>query len=239
VIWQLLLLIVGASMMFISSLLDYFWSDDKTTRKFHKARLALLVLSAVLVVISIIAVWTDHQSAEEDKAALRAQLEDLKAGQLGGKSYCYLFPTRPGKTSQMLDLMLMHEGEHPVFDVTVRVEDVNRVLETLRAAQAKHLLPYDSQTKADAAIAHAVASYSIGNVGPKQTVRFGALRMSGGDEEAYHASIMARNGPVFEQLYLRRVAGEWKLAYRVSRDTVVLLEHIDPDFPRKSKADPW
>lgn len=233
-IWRMLPNILAILATMLIALLDYKWFD-KRTNKFRMTLKALLIVLVVLMVVNIISVCKE----DAEKAALLTQINELKGMQFGGSSYCYVFPTRPNKTSQSLELMLLHEGEYPVFDVSVRVEDVNRLVEILRRAQQKGDLPYDSKARADAAIRPAVGTFTIGNVGPKQVVNLPTLRMSGQDEESYNIYIMARNGAVFEQLRLCCLSGDWKLAYRVFRNNNLMREYADPDFPWKDSAAPW
>ena len=119
------------------------------------------------MVVSIVATWRDHEADKVEQTSPRNEIEDLKGMQFGGDSYCYVFPTLPNKGSLTVDLMFLHEGRYPVFDVSIRIEDVNRLVEIIRNAHVTGQLPDGSKAKADAATRSAIVSFMVGNVGPK------------------------------------------------------------------------
>jgi hypothetical protein len=224
--------------MIVAAILDYIWTD-KRTRVFRHVRVTLFVVLAVLMGMTTFASYKKYEQTQMEAADLRSEIAEMKAVQMGGDSYCYLFPPRLSRVSDSFELMLLCEGKYPAYDVTVRIEDVPRLVGGIRKRYADGKLPYNAQSKDEEVIRDATKSFLIGNVGPKQAVRFGTLPLSGATEEHYNVYIMARNGQVFEQVFLRRVSRDWKLAYRVGWGGAFVRSHVDPDFPRKGAADPW
>ena len=50
----------------------------------------------------------------------------------GGDGYCYFLPSRPGKKSNIVDLMLINEGDYPLYDIYVKIDDVEKLIDIVQ-----------------------------------------------------------------------------------------------------------
>lgn len=154
----------------------------------------------------------------------------------GGDNYCYFLPSRPGEKSNIADLMLINEGEYPLYDISIKIDDVEKLLGIIKDEQKKGNLPYDSRTRVNTMLFEASKILRVGNMGPKQAVELGGLHLPNTDKKSYNIYITARNGSFMQVLRFRRVNSKWKMAMQVRRGAKVLEESIDPDFPRNAKG---
>ena len=143
----------------------------------------------------------------------------------GGDSFAYLKFIFQGKDSYRPLVVVIHQGEYPMYDVKVRIVDQDQWNKIGRT---------DTSLEA---LREAETYIEIGNLPPKR-VSMPRLRwqMPYRQEVNYLVEISARNGSVTELLRLRRVAGEWRWALRVTRDMegkIPLVEEIEPEFPGK------
>jgi hypothetical protein len=70
--------------------------------------------------------------SEENKALLTEvnKLNKKIASNItGGDSCCYFLPSRPSKNSSIVDLMLINDGDYPLYDVSVKIDDVEKLME--------------------------------------------------------------------------------------------------------------
>lgn len=201
----------------------------------------------------------ERQRSSEARAAFEGELREksdqiaslnqtIASSVTGGDSWCYLLPLRPDSSVNGVkiregtgfDLMLMHEGAFPLYDVDVRVRDGNLAGQIVRAAHERGELPYGSLTEAHAKLGASEAAIRIGNVAPKTAVTVGPVRFSDGNSQVFQISIVARNGALSETIRWERVDGDWKLAFRVLREQEVLKDEWDKDFPLgDGKTTPW
>jgi hypothetical protein len=149
------------------------------------------------------------------------RIKETIAHILGGDSFCYVVLANITANTALLGVI--HEGQYPLYDVAVRIVDLEK------AARLSEMSSREMMTQADTYL-------NIGNIGPSQSAFRGHWELPNADQQGYNIFISARNGFVTQLLRLRRVNGEWKSATKVRRDidqdAIVLYERIDPEFPR-------
>ncbi|MFA5180649.1 MAG: hypothetical protein WC405_04965 [Syntrophales bacterium] len=177
----------------------------------------------------IAAAQRDLRKKSEEIAELN---KDIAATVTGGDSYCHIDIYRPGKLSNIVDLMLMHEGKYPSYDVTIKIDDVEKMLNMFKSEERKGNIPYSSMTEAFTMMAQSSKIIRVGNIGPNQGMQLDGLILPDTDRQSYNISITARNGIVSQIVRFRRVKGEWKIAHQINIPSKGVLERIDPDFPR-------
>jgi hypothetical protein len=141
-----------------------------------------------------------------NKNAEIAELNKQIAATLtGGDNYSYVQISPPKQNSHLCEVYLINPGDYPVYDVSVEITDVKRLLELSHVAP-----PTGSQTEMGQYLAQAVTTYPTRNIGPKKSLPLGMLQFPDSDTEqykAYNVQITARNGWVDQEIRLRR-AGE-------------------------------
>lgn len=166
------------------------------------------------------------QGIEGNVKQMLAQLDektsDLVAYITGGRSVCYLSAPIDGNDA-INYMMLIHHGDHPLYNVVLRVVDVedfdrnkdNWSLRDISKSEfvrecgdliPQHASPVDLQ-------------FSLGD----------------GDSRNFNIFFSARNGTFAQLLRLRRVNGKWLSATMVDVMGDVRYEEIDEGFPRNSK----
>ncbi len=201
---------------------------------------------SIFLVICIVSVIKEVKLSEA-ASALRTQRDQFEseitelnkkiaATLTGGDNYCYFLLLGPGEKSNIADLMLINEGEYPVYDVSIKIDDVEKLLSIIKDQQKKGNLPYDSRTRWNTMLFEVSKILRVGNIGPKQAVELGGLHLPNTDKKSYNIYITARNGSVMQAVRFRRVDGKWKTAMQVTRGSKVLEESIDPDFPRNEEG---
>ena len=190
------------------------------------------------------ALWASHQSTVFEKnlkeksyeiAELNKKIADTITG---GEGYCYFLPMRPGKKSNIADLMLINDGKYPLYDISVKIDDVEKMISLVHAEYENGNLPYDSNTLSNALLSKASDYIQIGNLGPNQAMTLtNGLKVPDVDKKSYNIHITARNGSVFQIVRYRKVNNEWKMAIKISGQGKTLKEFIDKDYPKNAKGE--
>ena len=204
-------------------------------------------------IATAVTVSSDARAAFEKE--LRSKNEEIArlnertaASVTGGDSWCYLAPLRPDlvvngvkvRSGTGFELMLFHQGQYPLYDVGIRIEDSNRVVRAVLEAQQRGQLPFATSAEAEANIRSGVLTLNVGNLAPSTGLTIGPIEFADGDSQTYRVSIMARNGSISELVRWERVAGDWKMAFRVVRDGHTLKEYVDDGFPLEpGSTKPW
>ncbi len=167
-----------------------------------------------------------NKSVAEKSEEIVALNRTIVSSVTGGDSFCYLDFTRtPAATT---DLFLVHQGKYPLFDLTIRVVDVEKF---------KSIASGPGVTLQDVLQADALRQ-TVGTVIPSSSITLSdrwPLPASG--RKDYNVFFSARNGFFIQLIRLRRIDGVWKRALKVTRDnekgeTITLLEKVDDGFPR-------
>lgn len=158
----------------------------------------------------------------EEIARLNRALADLVTG---GSSYGYLSLTSCNSSACVLTLV--HSGDHPLYDVTIRVVDLDVFDSVPKGAGLAEYLSADTR-------------YAVGNVSPNQALLLGDFQLGSGNSRSFNIFIAARNGLITQVLRCRRVNGTWVFAtkgFRQDARATPLHQKIDPAFPRGPSGD--
>lgn len=151
----------------------------------------------------------------------------------GGDSYCYFLPFRPSEKTNTVDLMLTTEGEYPLYDVSVKIDDVEKMMGIVKKEYEEGKLPYDSMTQSMKMLAQASKIIEVGNLGSNQAMQMSGIKIPlAVDKKSYNIQITARNGTIVQFIRFRKINNQWKMANKVMRNGEVLKEFIDSDFPQ-------
>jgi hypothetical protein len=158
----------------------------------------------------------------EEIARLNRALADLVTG---GNSFPYLGLVACNARS--CALTLVHDGQHPLYDVAVRIVDLDVFDKVPKDAGLREYLAADTR-------------FSVGNLSPHQVQLLGELSLGEGSSRGFNIFISARNGFIIQSLRCRRVNNAWTFATKVMRQgptEVLLHERIDADFPRGANGE--
>lgn len=141
----------------------------------------------------------------------------------GSASFAYIIPTFFDPTHNAPMLTLIHQGEYPLYGLTVRILD---------------MATFDTrgrQNSPDSDKLREAIQLSISNIAPNQTSLLKTVQLDS-DPLRWNLFFSARTGYFTELLRVRRVGNEWKTALKVIRTRSpsidqVLLERIDSGYP--------
>jgi len=194
----------------------------------------LILIGAIIAAVGGYLSYVQSQKFEGEIQGKNVKIEELNKYILssitGGNSYCKL-------TFMFLDnndalMMVIPSGEFPLFDVSLRIVDLEKFEE-----DTKKNLSLESLSKSQ-------IIRNIGNVSPKTTVTMGKINLGSGDKKDYNVFISARNGHLQQLIRLRRVDGKWLQANSMKRmeekngelASVTISEDIPDGFPRNEKG---
>lgn len=142
----------------------------------------------------------------------------------GGDSYAYLLVVQMKDETDEARLMVAHEGQYPLYDINVRVCDLD-LMDQLASARSRTLAEWEKAWK----------SVDVGNLAPHYAREMGRLALPGAGTVRLNVFINARNGQVTQLIRLARTSGGWKRASRVQRDLAggprILREDVDRGYP--------
>jgi hypothetical protein len=162
--------------------------------------------------------WTTSQSGKT------AEINEQIASPItGGGSFAYVVPTFFNPTHNSPMLTLVHRGEYPLYDLTVRIVDMATFDKMVRQNSS-----YSDRLREE-------VQSSISNIAPNQARMLKTVQL-GSDPLRWNLFFSARNGFFTELLRVRRVGNEWKTALKVIRTPAAskeqtLLEKIDSGYP--------
>ncbi len=109
-------------------------------------------------------------------------------------------------------MLYSYIGKYPLYDLNARIVD----LEKLRVHE-------NSETR-----------LTIGTIPPKNVVVVGNLNLGVGDHHSLNIFFTGRNGSWNQELRLKKIAGMWRVATRVTRgsDYHIIYTNVDEEFPR-------
>ena len=167
--------------------------------------------------------WTTSKSGET--AEIHTQ---IASSFTGGASFAYIVPTFFDPTHNSPMLILVHRGEYPLYDLTVRILDMATFDKMVRPNNA-----YSDKLREEVQV-------SISNIAPNQTRMLKTVQL-GSDPLRWNLFFSARNGFFTELLRVRRVGNEWKTALKVistpsSSHELLLFEQIDSGYPRSENG---
>jgi len=168
-------------------------------------------------------VWAAQQQSwfEQER---REKAEETLQTITGGDSFAYFSTTglSPGATSGLL--VLVHQGEYPLYDLTARWVDLRKF------DKIKGNITIQNFTSAD-------TNMTIGSLTPGFSRLSGPLDLGSSNERGFNIFFTARNGGFTQELRFRRVDNQWLSATRVTRHRTEapLYERIDDEYPRNDE----
>lgn len=133
----------------------------------------------------------------------------------GGNSFCYVVLSQNylGESNMMVN----HQGDYPLYDLTIRVVDLDKF----------------NEHSANPESAHAYEKiFSIGTMLPKQFNNLCTISLSNQEiSKSFNIFFSARNGMFHELLRLKNVNNEWVSAIKVDREKT-LLESVSENYPK-------
>jgi len=156
----------------------------------------------------------------------------------GGDNFCYLeFPFLNPKSST-IDLLLRTHGKHPVYDVQVKIQDIEGRTAALELEVKKGNLPLESMVDVIQRMSLGSKTITLGSLAPQILVPLGKLKLPDADKQSFQVDIWARNGHAVQLITYRRVNGVWKGAMRTYKRDNTSKEDVQPGFPRNNKGEP-
>jgi cell division protein FtsL len=207
----------------------------------------LIFLGAILSAIGTIYATIKQNQEKLQSATQKAEFERelrLKTEEIaelnkniaetltGGNSYCYLLITYPQFRRDVANLTLMHEGKYPLYDVQIKIDDVEEKIRIMKEEWENG--KFGQRTLADSETVFAQASkvFKIGNFGPNQVMNVTQITLPSVETKGYNIDITARNGYIAQTIRFRNFNGQWKLAEKLVVHGKVFKEEIPIEFPR-------
>lgn len=160
-----------------------------------------------------------HSNLEIILAQLQSSAKAITDSITGGESFCYLTFTFAGHGDTGF-ITFVQEGKHPVYDVSARCVNLDK----FDAVKTDFTL--QNFTAADTYLEMSLLVSGYAATDFKKSID-----LTGRDIARYNIFFTARNGGFTQLLRYARVGGAWKRALRIEKDTKILKEVIDPDFP--------
>jgi len=138
----------------------------------------------------------------------------------GGDSYCYVCFTQNYLGEN--NLTILHQGQYPLYDLTVRIVDLDKFDESTDSLERAH--EYQK-------------IFSIGTMLPNQSNNLCTITLSNQEiSKRFNIFFSARNGMFQELLRLKNVNNEWVSAIKVDRGKT-LLESVSENFPKNGNEE--
>ena len=154
----------------------------------------------------------------------------------GGDSYGYVMISDPSK-SNISDMTLSVRGGHPLYDVEVQVQDIQKFNEYVRNEIRKHTTSGSIMSDFYNRIYKTSKIFKIGNMSSNQGRFLGELSLPKNSNRArYHIFIYARNGRVLQHVEFRKIKGKWIRAEKSFFNNKVVEKYIHPDFPKDERS---
>jgi len=198
-----------------------------------KSFLQLLLSPSGVIFIGVIlaaigALWASQQQvgferhlrAKSDEIAnLNREIANIVTG---GNSFCYITIASLDPNTNRGILTIVHQGEHPSYDVTARIVDLQK------SRQVKKWT-LETMQKTETIL-------QIGNI-PKGAVHIISSFDLGDSQDRDFNIFFASRGGFFEQLLrMRKINSKWVTATQVKKSGEILFEKIDDDFPKTEQG---
>jgi hypothetical protein len=227
---------IGIIVTGIAEILRY--AGDKKKNK-NIESIGLLVLIAGLLISGAGGWWAAKEQSNFEEKVLGSVT--------GGDSFCYVMPI-VDDSSGRTTLMLMHQGNFPVYNISLRVLDLTKM----------EILPFDNlfpknnmskqewetlmkkrdiQSEFNSLREKATMRLELSILIPGSAYEFARFRIPNElNEQKYLVHIFTRNAKLSQNIIYRRIKGLWRRSMRVSRDIgggknhVILKEEIHPEI---------
>jgi cell division protein FtsB len=166
-------------------------------------------------------------------AKLAEQAHHIADAVTGGDSFCYFSIAASG--DQLPFVMLVHEGDHPLFQVQARIVDLDKFSQ--RKSQNYSTL---SDAFSDKDLVGKMLRFE--ELDPGRSVTLGSVLRVTGETARFNIFFSARSGTFTQSLRLRRVGRAWVYATKVTRRNsanarTTIFEKIDERYPRNSEGE--
>ena len=119
-------------------------------------------------------------------------------------------------------LMAIHQGNHPLYDVTARIVDLQK-FEQVKSNMSLATFGYTD------------TNINIGNMIPSHASMVQKWKIESEPEQSYNIFFTARNGSFTQLLRLKKINGVWVSATKVTnRNNEILHEQIDENYPTEA-----
>jgi hypothetical protein len=178
------------------------------------------------------------QTELRKKSDIVAELNrDIALSVIGGDSYCYLEIGNRDDNGAIL--MVIHQGKYPLYDVNIRMVDVNMSNDIFNET---HQVTFGSMAKTD-------FNFNVGNLAPGSSVVLRPISLPSSQTIRYNIFISARNGSFVELYRIKNINGIRKSAMKIEKTipsnansgkpSIPLKEMIDPEYPRENGKINW
>lgn len=206
----------------VISALGGFWASTKP----KPARVIVIV---GLVISALGAYWASKQQDSFNLNLLNKSEEIARLNQevansvSGGDSFCYLVVSTIDPVTNTGRLVVVHQGEHSLYDVHVRIVDLEKL------DQIKGNLSFATLNQTDTNI-------SIGNLISSFAQMLQPFTLGNSDTRRFNIFFSARNGFFNQALRFKKIDGKWVYATKVEREDKVIYEKVNDEFPRNAEG---
>ena len=145
----------------------------------------------------------------------------------GGSNFPCIYYTSYDMTTDTGGLALMTNGKYPLYDVSLRIVDVQKFL------KSKDNPNDPSMESRELSITH----INVGNVTPEAMIDLQSWKLESHPEQTYNIFISARNGYFIQTLRLLKIDGSWHSATQImNRERATIFEEASDKFPRDSEG---
>jgi len=215
-------------------------SNDKSTKEISAKADKIQILSEQNIRLS-----SELSSMAKRNADISAEITKLVTG---GDSFCYLLPM-PDQISDRQSFMVFHEGNYPLYDVVVQIENrsimkdlpFKKLYDDIIESHEKDVAEgkqkqRDLSHEIEALRNKAIKRFQIGTIPPSTAVTLDRFPIPPTDEMNFFVMIYTRSG-YFTQSILQKKFGEtWKSSWRVFRHETngkhrIIKEQISEEVP--------
>jgi len=150
---------------------------------------------------------------------VETKTEEMVSQISGGKSFPWFQIGMIDHTNDVGVLMALNEGNHPLYDVTARIVDLEKFRKLKNNITLATLKIID-------------VNVDLGNMIPSHSRMYQKWDLRNSTEFSYNIFSSARNGNFVQQLRLIKINGKWVSATKVLKDNVELHLLIDESFPK-------
>jgi len=156
--------------------------------------------------------------------SIEEKTADLLSHITGGESFCYFQFGKLNADANQRQIVAIHQGSHPLHEVSARIFDLNRYNKLRKAGNANAFETCNT---------HLV----IGNLIPGHAALLQSINL--GTEDIFYANVFftARNGDFTQLIRMKKSNGQWFSATRVKREDRLLFEKVEEGFPGDLEAD--
>ena len=152
---------------------------------------------------------------------VESKTEEMIGHISGGNSFPWLQIGMTNGSNQGV-LMAIHQGDHPLYDVTARIVDLQKF------EQIKNNISL-------ATLGYTDTNINIGNMIPSHASMVQNWKIESEPKQSYNIFFTARNGSFTQLLRLKKVNGAWVTATKVTnKNNEILHEQIDENYPKEA-----